>query len=291
MDVQTEHTLLEKRQHHLAQQFPLHTRTIDNREFSYRTAGTGAQTIIMLHGIGSSSASWFDTAMLLQNNARLIAWDAPGYGQSSALDITHPKATDYAHALHQLLEYLRIQDFLLVAHSLGALIGAAYTTRHAQAGQIAHFIMVSPAHGYGGYQSGKEAAARVRNKRLSIINTLGIEGMAHERAGHLVSPRASHTAREWVHWNMSCLHADGYRQAVELLCGDDITNYAPSPVPISIYCGDADDITPPDSCQQIAARYGTALGMIPHAGHASHIETPDEIAARVQKTLLSLRGK
>ena len=291
MEAHTEHNLLEKRQRALTQQFPQHTSTFSNRLFSYRTAGEGTQTIVMLHGIGSSAASWFDTAILLQSDARIIAWDAPGYGRTTPLGITQPKATDYAEALHILLEGLGIENCMLVGHSLGALMGAAYTSRYASPGQIRHFTLISPAHGYGGTPPENTQAETIRSKRLSIVDTLGIEGMARARAGRLVSPRASRIAQEWVHWNMACLHADGYRQAVELLCGDDIMHYTQHHIPVSVYCSEADDITPPESCREIAAGYGTTLSMIPHAGHASPVEVPDEIAALLQKELLGLQGR
>ena len=47
-------------------------------------AGNGGPVFVCLHGIGSGAASWLDTALLLQGKgARVIAWEAPGYGAST----------------------------------------------------------------------------------------------------------------------------------------------------------------------------------------------------------------
>ena len=47
-----------------------------------RSCGTGP-AVVCLHGIGSGAASWLGTAMDLADQAQVIAWDAPGYGEST----------------------------------------------------------------------------------------------------------------------------------------------------------------------------------------------------------------
>jgi pimeloyl-ACP methyl ester carboxylesterase len=68
----------------------------------YRETGVG-RALVFLHGIGSSSASWLNQFEMLKGY-RLIAWDAPGYGDSDFLKNEQPKAGDYADALHAFLE-------------------------------------------------------------------------------------------------------------------------------------------------------------------------------------------
>ena len=50
---------------------------------SYREAGTGP-ALVCLHGIGAASAGWILQLESLKSY-RLIAWDAPGYGESDFL--------------------------------------------------------------------------------------------------------------------------------------------------------------------------------------------------------------
>src|SRR3954470_4656686 len=90
----------------------------------YREAGAGP-ALVLLHGIGSSSASWVFQLESLAGY-RLIAWDGPGYGASTLLPVPQPGPEDYARALHGFLERLLLKDVVLVGNSLGCLMAAAY---------------------------------------------------------------------------------------------------------------------------------------------------------------------
>src|SRR6478752_6409538 len=75
----------------------------DGAVVSVRECGTGP-ALVCLHGIGSGTAS------LLASRARLIAWDAPGYGESTPVAPAVPTAADYAARLHGLLDALEIES-------------------------------------------------------------------------------------------------------------------------------------------------------------------------------------
>jgi len=91
-----------------------------SKGISYREAGAGP-ALVLLHGIGSSSASWLFQLESLAGY-RLIAWDAPGYGASAFLAMAEPQPADYAQALHEFLERLLLKDVVLVGNSLGCLM-------------------------------------------------------------------------------------------------------------------------------------------------------------------------
>jgi pimeloyl-ACP methyl ester carboxylesterase len=80
---------------------------------------------------------------------------------------------------------------------------------------------------------------------------------------------------------MAQLHEAGYRQAVELLCGDDLRRHAPLAVPVHLHVGDADTVTPPARVRTLATAFGVApeaIGLIPQAGHLCAIEQPTAVA-------------
>ncbi|HJS02255.1 MAG TPA: alpha/beta hydrolase [Variovorax sp.] len=251
---------------------------------SVRECGTGP-AIVCLHGIGSGSASWLDTALLLEGEARVIAWDAPGYGASTALAAAAPTARDYAQRLHALLDALDIRSCVLVGHSLGALVTAsAARPGSPAASRISKLLLISPAAGYGA--AGRaEAQARVRAERLGTLAELGVAGMAAKRSGRLLSDHASETARQWVRWNMARLHEAGYRQAVELLCGADLLADLPPAMPVRVACGALDVVTTPEACAEVAKQCGVPLELLPDAGHASYVEQPAAAAALLRETL------
>jgi len=251
---------------------------------SVRERGAGP-AIVCLHGIGSGAASWLDIALLLAPQARVIAWDAPGYGASTPLAPLAPSAADCAERLHALLDALDIRSCVLVGHSLGALTAAsAARTDSALASCIRRLVLISPAAGYGA-PSRAEARARVRAERLATLDELGIAGMAAKRSGRLVSDTASERARRWVRWNMARLNDGGYRQAVELLCNADLLADLPPAMPVRVACGTLDVVTPPEACAEVARGCGVTLEPIEGAGHASYVERPESVAALLRQVL------
>ena len=247
---------------------------------SVRECGKGP-AIVCLHGIGSGAASWIDTAALLAPRARVIAWDAPGYGNSTPLEAAAPAAADYAARLGRLLDALGIDSCVLVGHSLGAITAASTARSDAR---IRRLVLVSPAIGYGA-ASRAEARAKVRTERLATLDELGIAGMAARRSGRLVSDKASEHARQWVRWNMARLNDHGYRQAVELLCNADLLADLPPPMPVRVACGALDVVTPPATCEEVARQCGVRLELLDDAGHAGYVEQPQAVAKLLSESL------
>jgi pimeloyl-ACP methyl ester carboxylesterase len=242
------------------------------------TGAAQAPTFVALHGIGSGAASWLGVAPRLAPQARFIAWDAPGYGASTPLATLRPLASDYAARLAELLQVLDIRRAVLVGHSLGALIASAAASANAGLHErIARLVLMSPARGYGG--AGREAQANaVREQRLATLRQGGIPAMAGQRADRLLSEHASPLARQWVRWNMSRLHEAGYRQAVSLLCGDDLCQHLPPAMPVRVLCGAQDVVTTPAACREVAAACGVTLEELAGAGHACYVEQPEAVA-------------
>ena len=228
-------------------------------------------------------------AALLAPAARVIAWDAPGYGASTPLTMAAPRATDYAQRLCRMLDALQIDRCVLVGHSLGALVAAAAAyPGQESARRIDRLVLISPARGYGAperlVQSGQ-----VRAERLAALVDLGVAGMALKRSARLLSDGASERAREWVRWNMGRLHDGGYRQAIELLCGDDLLAYLPPAMPVRVACGALDVVTTPVACAEVARACGVALESIADAGHACYVEQPAAVAALLRNEIRNIQ--
>jgi len=251
---------------------------VDGTAVAVRECGSGP-VVVLLHGIGSGSASWLHCAQRLAVSCRVIAWDAPGYGQSTPLAQERAKGSDYAARLELLLQALDVQRCLLVGHSLGALIATAYACGPGAA-RVARLVLLSPARGYGAPEL-RDVGIRVRQQRLDSLQRLGIDGLACERPARLLGPNPSEDALAWVRWNMARLNPQGYRQAVELLCGDDLLGYGVPPMPCEVHCGEADAITTPEACGAIARCFAAPFSLIPGAGHASPIEQPEVVAGRI----------
>jgi pimeloyl-ACP methyl ester carboxylesterase len=181
--------------------------------------------------------------------------------------------------LNQLLDVLNVERCVLVAHSLGALVAtAAAQCGQANARRFKRLVLLSPARGYGAPDR-LEQAGNVRNARFDALSKLGVAGMAEQRSGLMLSDGASDLARLWVRWNMERLHERGYRQAVELLCGDDLLTYLPSVASLRVACGALDVVTTPAACADVARVCNVVLESIANAGHACYVEQPAAVAS------------
>jgi len=250
---------------------------------SYREAGQGP-VLLLLHGIGSASASWLHQLDALSARYRVIAWDAPGYGSSTPLTPSAPTAADYAHALASLADTLALPPFVLLGHSLGALVAGAFAASRDTAAveRLRGLVLASPAGGHAALAS--ELRQARLEQRIGQMDTLGPAGLARERAAHLLSPTASPAAVALVRWNMARLHPTGYAQAARMLADGNLTaDVARLRMPVTVFCGSADNITPPDSCRKIAdACPGAGWQLFPGLGHALYIEAPDTVNAAIQ---------
>ena len=237
---------------------------------------TGAPSIVLLHGISSGAASWVHPALLLAQHHHVVAWDAPGYGNSTPLPNTSPSAQEYAARLDELLQALGISACVLVGHSLGALMGCAYAAAWGKQ-VVRRLVLISPAGGYGAAEAA-DKREKVRDERRGALRTLGVDGIAQRTPLRLLSDSASAADRAWVQWNAARLHAKGYLQAVELLCNADLGAQPQLGMPVEVYCGDADVVTPPAQCAAWAEKLGAPFSLIPGAGHASPVQQPAAVA-------------
>ncbi|MDR5857748.1 alpha/beta hydrolase [Caballeronia sp. LZ062] len=248
---------------------------------AYREAGSthaASLTIVLLHGIGSGAASWVQQLDALGATRRVLAWDAPGYGDSTPVAPASPHAVDYADALRGWLDALDIERCVLVGHSLGAIIAGSFAAMHEE--RVAGLLLLSPAGGYGA--ASEEERAQKRDSRLAMLAQLGPKGLAEQRSANMLSPNASEVARDWVRWNMARIVPQGYAQATHLLANadlvSDVVRYCG---PVSVAVGTEDRITTPHACERIAQAAGVPLRLIEGAGHAGYIEQPDTYNALI----------
>lgn len=99
-------------------------------------------TVVLLHGIGSSSVYWEKTIDKLYKDHHVIAVDMLGFGTSPKPGHIRYSAEDQSQALRRtLIMYGVWGKIILVGFSLGSLVAVDYATRHPQ--QISKLVLVS----------------------------------------------------------------------------------------------------------------------------------------------------
>lgn len=250
----------------------------------YRQSGRATDvTHVLLHGIGSGSASWAEQlgAADGRSGVRVLAWDAPGYGESTLVGPASPVATDYAEGLWAWLDALDVHaPVVLVGHSLGCLMAASAAVL--QPSRVRRLVLLSPARGYGDAPLAEREDKR--QSRLAVLQRLGPEGMAAARAAAMLSPSATLEQIEAVRLTMSKVKVPGYTQATHLLVNGVLArDLSQLHCPVVVASGEADTITPPAACQQVARQAGVTWQNIGAVGHACPLQAPAAV-----NTLLGL---
>ena len=95
----------------------LRFRVVHGYRRAYRTAGSGPP-VVLVHGIGDSSATWEPVITALARRHLVIAPDLLGHGHSDKPRADYSVAA-YANGIRDLLGVLDVERATLVGHSLG----------------------------------------------------------------------------------------------------------------------------------------------------------------------------
>jgi pimeloyl-ACP methyl ester carboxylesterase len=97
----------------------LHDVTLPGRRVRTLTMGDGEQDVLLLHGLGASKSSFFETAAALAPRYRVHALDFPGFGWSSKPPYAPYSARWFAETVVQVMDQLGIEQAHLVGNSMG----------------------------------------------------------------------------------------------------------------------------------------------------------------------------
>ena len=192
----------------------------------------------------------------------------PGYGESPMLATARADAGAYADALARMLDRAGVQKTVLLGHSLGALVAAAFAARYPQ--RVRYLVLADVAQGYGQAEAAqREKIWQGRQQQMA----LGGEAMAEGRAAKLLRAGAREADVATVAAGMRRLRSEGYLAAAWMLAHDDIHRWlAGYRGRFAVWCGEQDAITQPELVQGVALRYGMPYLAIPQAGHASYLD-------------------
>lgn len=259
---------------------------------TYRIAGDGPLTLVLLHGIGGNRHVWpaqFET--FVAAGYRVAAWDMPGYGESTMP--AEATMAALADRLRTLLDALGPSRFVLVGHSMGGMVAQELMARGAPfTHDIAALILcgTSPAFGKpdGDFQ---REFVRQRTAPLDAGKTLRemaeaiVPGMLGEPCA---AARAS--AQALAVDAMGALTPVAYRTALQALVGfEQRAALARLAVPVLLVAGEHDTNAPAKVMARMAESIPEARYVcLPGAGHLMNLTHPAAFNAEVRAFLETL---
>jgi pimeloyl-ACP methyl ester carboxylesterase len=232
------------------------------------------ETILLLHGLGGSRASWEPQMAGLSQRHRVIAWDLPGYGESKALE-GQTTFTALADAVAELVELSGEPAVHLVGISFGGMIAQYTAARHPSVVASLTLLATSPKFGLDGTQPDQWRAARL----APLDEGLEPADIAERVLAMLAGPNISTAAMAGQIAAMSRISSAALRRSIDCLVTHDSRAILPTIVaPTLCLVGDLDDETPPAYAMAVADLIpGARLWLIEGAGHLLNVEAPDAV--------------
>lgn len=260
---------------------PLRRAQTASGSIEYRESGRGDDpALVLLHGLGSNSASFRSQYGPLGERFRVVAWNAPGYCGSTPLGSEEPSAADYADALGSLLDALGIERTHLVGSSWGGLLAIAFAA--SCPARVRSLVLSAPNAGSGSLT--EEERRRHFIERTVPLQLLGTAEMARRSAERLVAPGTPAEVIDYIGGFGAGLSVQGFSSAAYMMCTTDgIALISGLSQPILVLAGTEDAIAPTaaHAARLAAAARNAELAMFPGCGHLLKLEAPERFNAAV----------
>ncbi|WP_225625874.1 3-oxoadipate enol-lactonase [Streptomyces werraensis] len=228
---------------------------------------TSAPPLLLGPSLGTSSALWDDVAPELSTARRVIRWDLPGHGGSSA-DLIGAGATigDLADLVLALADSLGVQRFAYAGVSIGGAVGLHLAVHHPQRVESLA-VICSSAHFNG---------AGPWEERASLVRREGLAELAANAHARWFTPGFSAPALLQDHRDAD---PAAYAACCDALAAFDLRDrLIEISSPTLLIAGREDPATPPAHLREIAdAVPGAALVEIPGASHLAPAQRPDAV--------------
>ena len=249
---------------------------------SYKERGSGP-LLLFLHGLGGNRHSFDRQLSALSDRYRCVAWDAPGYGGSTPMDVMTFQAL--AARLGHLIDALGAQPLAVIGHSFGGMIAQTWLRGGGVCGKL---ILAHTSAAFG--KPGSQWNEDFLKARLSPIEKgLAPCDFARQLITSMFFDQSKTAAIEAAVRTMAPLPATTYRQVIECLVAfDESASLERIRTPTLCLAAEHDRTAPPKSVAQMAERIpGARCQCLPDAGHLAYAETPnaftDAIAAFVEE--------
>lgn len=255
---------------------------------SWLSSGTGDTPLVLLHGMGSTADVWLPQLHALGRRRQVLAWTAPGYGASPALDaLSWPALAD---ALAAMLDALGIACAHVLGHSIGGMVAQEFYHRHPE--RTASLILSATSAAFGARDpQWTEDFLRLRMEPIDRCG--GFAQAAPQMLRALMAAEAPDEARRLAELAAQGISRDRYLEYLRLLMRfDRKAEAARIQVPVLLLAGEHDTQAPPRGMQSLAQRIpGARLHVFNGAAHMANLEASDAFNQTLETFLEQAPGR
>jgi pimeloyl-ACP methyl ester carboxylesterase len=248
---------------------PLQLARQSNGYLSFRSRGDG-ETVVFLHGLLGSSKSWAFQFDRLSRDYRMIAWDAPGYGQSGMVSAS---IDAFVAALREFIANIGQPKVSLVGHSMGGTVAACFAANFPD--QVSRLVLSCSHAGYGDPETAPMSAKF--ESRMREFNEIGHAAYGVNRARDLLPSPVPACVFDYAAEIASEINPEGLRRATRMLQRANNRPLLPKlKIPTLILTGEMDtDVDPNLKADLLRLTPATRHVEMPRLGHAPYFEAPD----------------
>jgi pimeloyl-ACP methyl ester carboxylesterase len=147
--------------------------TVAGKDLHLNCTGTGAPTVVLEAGLGEPSLTWADVQSSLDDGLRVCSYDRAGLGWSGGGDDGAWTAEQAAADLAGLLSAAgESGPYVLVAHSVGALVSREFRQAHPE--EVAAMVLLDPTDDEAVRTGGVPTVAVVERRIQGLLARTGV---------------------------------------------------------------------------------------------------------------------
>jgi pimeloyl-ACP methyl ester carboxylesterase len=251
--------------------------TVDDLSIAYEQVGRGP-ALVLLHGFLCDSRVWRPQLEGFSYDFTVIAWDAPGAGQSSDPPETF-RMRDWADCLAGLLDVAGVDSTHVLGLSWGGMLAKELYRRNPR--RVRSLVLADTYAGWRGSLS--DAASEERLATCLRDSMLPAHELVPKYLPSMHSGSAPREVQEELAGIMADFHPVGFRLMARSSAPDRRDLLSKVGVPTLLIWGGADARSPLSVAQQFHDAIPNAkLVVIPGAGHLSNVEAPAQFNAEVR---------
>jgi magnesium chelatase accessory protein len=266
---------------------------VSGMRWHVQIAGQGP-TLLLLHGTGASTHSWASMMPFLADHFTVIAPDLPGHGFTQTPATHRLSLKGMTQDVQRLLKHLDCQPQVIMGHSAGAAIATQIALGAPQKPKAVIGINAAlmPFGGLAGQLFPLIARMLVLNPFVPrLFAWRASDPMAVER---LISGTGSRISGQSLGFYRKLFASRSHVASTLGMMAqwslDELISALPRMTsPLMLIVGENDKAVPPEDARKIKRLLPqTTIERIPHTGHLSHEERPEQVARLVLGWLSSL---